>query len=132
MSYQLVFAATAVWHLLAAYHFILFPARTLARISRERPVSGVAQEAVRFLGAINVAFFVLGVGACWLSSDAYWLVSLVLMCANASQAIVDVYAKRAGIASGAFFQQILICDVLFSLLNGLCLLLSCWPQTSLA
>ena len=93
-TYQLLFLATALWHLLAAYHFILFPGRSLARISRERPVSPIAIEAVRFLGAINVAFCFLGVGACLVAPSAYWLVSLTLMLANLSQTLVDASVKQ--------------------------------------
>jgi hypothetical protein len=132
MMYSFIFIATALWHLLAAYHFILYPARTLARISKERPVNSVAIEAVRFLGAINIAFVVLGVGGCFVEPGSCWLVALVLLCANLSQALVDMYAKRAGMASGPFFQQILIGDFVFAGANALCLFSLFWSSPMLA
>jgi hypothetical protein len=116
-----IYLLTALWHLLAAYHFTLFPTRSLARISRERPVNPIAAEAVRFLGAINVAFFGLGVGACFVDQSAYWLISLALMLANLSQALVDISVKRRGLAGGSFFNQILWGDLFFATLNAMLL-----------
>jgi hypothetical protein len=124
--YQITFLLTALWHLLAAYHFTLFPERTLARITKERPVNPIAAEVVRFLGAINFAFFLLGVGACFVDQNSYWLAALVLMFANLSQAIVDNRVKQSGLAGGPFFMQIFWGDVIFTLLNALCLFLCVW------
>jgi hypothetical protein len=119
--YKLIYLCTACWHLLAAYHFTLFPGRSLARISRERPVSPMAIEAVRFLGGINFAFFLLGVGACFVATSSYWLASLTLLFANLSQTLIDISVKNRGLAGGPFFARIFWGDVSFTLLNGLAL-----------
>src|SRR5204862_456106 len=60
---RIVLAATAMWHLLAAWHFTLYPARTLARTTRERPVQPLATELFRFLGGLNAALVLLGAAA---------------------------------------------------------------------
>ena len=59
-SSTVVLLATAACHAAAAWHFTLFPERTLARTTDERPVSPLAAELFRFLGGMNVglvAFF---------------------------------------------------------------------------
>ena len=56
-----VIALTAVWHAHAFWHFTVTPGRTLGRTTRERPISPIAIELFRFLGALNAAFVVLGV-----------------------------------------------------------------------
>ena len=48
-----VLVVTALWHALATYHFLFFAGRTIRRTTRERPVSPIATEILRFLGAIN-------------------------------------------------------------------------------
>ena len=113
-----VLLLTAVWHALAAWHFTLTPERTLARTTRERPVSTLGSELFRFLGGVNAALVVLAVAAAFGSHDARALAALVLCVANASQLLQDLRVRRLGLAAGPMFTQILIGDALFTLANG--------------
>lgn len=112
-----VLVLTALWHLAAAWHFTLFPERTLARTTEERPVNRLAAELFRFLGGMNVGFVVLALVACGLGPDARFVAAIALAVANASQAVQDVRVSRLGMARGPFFVQILVGDLLFTGLN---------------
>jgi hypothetical protein len=113
-----VLVLTAVWHALAAWHFTVTPERTLARTTRERPVSTLGSELFRFLGGVNAALVVLAVAAAFGSADTRALAALVLCVANASQLLQDLRVRRLGLAAGPMFTQILIGDALFTLANG--------------
>lgn len=118
-----ILACTAVWHALATWHFTFFPARTLARATSERPVNVVAIELFRFLGAMNLAFVVLGGAAIFVGLEARRLAHVTLIVANLSQLVIDLRVQRLGLARGAFFLQILAGDALFAALNGVALAL---------
>lgn len=122
-----VLALTAVWHLLATWHFTFRPERTLARTTRDRPVSPLAAELFRFLGGLNFALVVLALAALALPRAACWPVFVALTAANASQLIVDVRVQRLQLAHGPFFRQILVGDAAFTLLNAAALALSIAP-----
>jgi hypothetical protein len=111
-----VLASTAVWHALAAWHFAFFPQRTLERTTRERPVSPVACELFRFLGAINVGFVVLALAAI-ARPEARPVAYVALAVANFSQFVVDLRVQRMTLAKGPMFKQILVGDSVFTLLN---------------
>ncbi len=113
----IVLLLTAAWHALAAWHFTVTPARTIGRTTRERPISVVAVELFRFLGAINVACVALGVLAVTVYPEGRRLAFVVLAIANVSQALVDLRVQRLGLAHGPMFKQILIGDVAFTLAN---------------
>jgi hypothetical protein len=113
---HVVFVATAVWHALAAWHFILYPQRTLKRTTAERPPHALATELLRFLGGLNLALAFLGVAACF-SPGATLLVAVTLAIANASQVAEDVRVHRGGVASGPFLMQIFVGDTVFTLAN---------------
>lgn len=117
MASSIVLVLTALWHLLAVWHFTFFPERTLARTTRERPVQVVAAELFRFLGGINAGFVVLALASLALPLEARWPAFAALAVANLSQALVDVRVSRLGLAHGGFFRQILIGDVAFTLAN---------------
>jgi len=116
-----VFVATALWHALAAWHFTLFPERTLKRTTRERPVNPFATELFRFLGGLNLALTVLALASLRVPASAQWACALALMVGNASQFVVDVRVRRLRLADGAMFWQIYIGDGLFTLANALVL-----------
>jgi hypothetical protein len=109
-----VFALTAAWHALAAWHFTLFPDRTLRRTTNERPPSVIAVELFRFLGGLNAALAALAILAIVLPG-ARVAAALVLAIANGSQALQDLRVRRLGLARGRFFAQILVGDALFAL-----------------
>ncbi len=112
----IVLVLTAVWHGLATWHFLITPARTLGRTTRERPISPIAIELFRFLGAMNTGFIALALLAAALPA-ARPVTFIVLAIANASQAIVDLRVQRLGLAHGPMFQQIFVGDVVFTLAN---------------
>lgn len=90
-----LFLATALWHTSAAYFFLLRPQRVLRSLTNEAPVSPIAADVLRFLGALNMGYAVVaGAGACQATPAAG--VSLVLALANGSQLAVDLYAHRTG------------------------------------
>jgi hypothetical protein len=117
MLSALTLISTALWHGLAFWHFTFYPERTLARTTAERPISPIAVELFRFLGAINVSLVVLPLVALALPGSTRWVVHLSLAVANASQAIVDVRVQRLGLARGPMFMQILWGDTAFTSLN---------------
>jgi hypothetical protein len=112
----IVLVLTAIWHGLATWHFLVTPARTLGRTTRERPISPIAVELFRFLGAMNTGFIVLAVLAVAFPA-ARPVTYLALAVANASQAIVDLRVQRLGLAQGPMFKQIFVGDVVFTLAN---------------
>jgi hypothetical protein len=116
----IVLLSTALWHALAAWHFVVTPARTLARTTRERPVSALAAELFRFLGGLNLACVVLAVGAA-LSPGAQALAAGALATANLTQLLQDLRVRRLGLARGPMFATILAGDALFTLANALLL-----------
>ena len=118
MAITIVLALTSLWHFLAFWHFTLHPARTLARISKERPISAIATEAVRFLGGINAGFVVLGLAALALPAGTRWPALVALCVANLSQLVVDLRVRRLGLAHGPYFMQILIGDAVFTVANA--------------
>ncbi len=113
-----VLVFTAIWHLLAFWHFTFHPERTLARTTRERPVNVLATELFRFLGGMNLALVVLALASLALSDAHRWPVFLALAIANSSQFAVDLRVRRLALAQGAFFAQILVGDALFTGLNA--------------
>jgi hypothetical protein len=121
----IVFVSTAVWHGLATWHFVIYPGRTLARTTHERPVSVLASELFRFLGGLNLACLVLAIGAA-LSRGAQPLAAGVLATANLTQALQDLRVRHLGLARGPMFVTILAGDVLFTLLNALVLAGALW------
>lgn len=109
--------ATAVWHLLAAWHFGVTPERTLARTTDARPVSPIAAEIFRFLAGMNVAVALLAALA--IAAPASRAVAhVVLAVANATQWAGDVRVARLGLARGGMFRQILVGDAIFTVLNA--------------
>ncbi len=122
MLAPIVFVGTAIWHLLATWHFTFFPARTLARTTRERPVNVFASELFRFLGGLNFALTVLALASLRVAPSAQWAAALTLMVANASQFLVDLRVRRLGLVVGPMFAQILVGDALFTVANGVVLL----------
>ncbi len=117
MIAAVLLAATALWHGLALWHFAFFPERTIARTTFERPVSAVARELLRFLGAINAGYSLLAVAA-MVRPEARAVAHLVLAAANLSQFVVDWRVLRLGLAKGPMFGQILAGDALFTALNA--------------
>ena len=93
MHYVLI--ATALWHTLAMYYFLLHPQRMLEDFTHERPVSPIARDMMRFLGAFNAGYVALAVWAACQPLPLAW-VSLVLALANGSQFGIDVRAHRSG------------------------------------
>ncbi len=92
MRYLLV--ATALWHSLAMYYFLLRPRQTLEDFTHERPVSPIAKDLMRFLGALNAVYVALaGWAACHLLPIAW--VSLILGLANGSQFVIDLAAHKS-------------------------------------
>src|SRR5690606_17318457 len=60
-----VLLLNAFWHFLAAYLFMAFPQGVIARYVSDRPVPGLAAEAMQFLGGMNAAistFAILALG----------------------------------------------------------------------
>jgi len=114
---EAVLGATALWHFLAFWHFTFFPARTLARTTRERPVNVLAAELFRFLGGINLALVVLAVVSLMAPPGQRWPAFVALAVANLSQWAVDVRVQRPGLVHGPFFRQILAGDVVFTAAN---------------
>jgi len=115
----IVLVLTALWHALATWHFMVTPTRTLGRTTHERPISPVATELFRFLGAMNIGFIVLALLAASAFPEGRRLAYVVLVVANASQAIVDARVQRLGLARGSMFKQIFLGDVVFTLANAL-------------
>jgi hypothetical protein len=124
----IVLLSTAVWHGLATWHFVVTPERTLARTTRERPISVLATELFRFLGGLNLACVVLAVGAVF-SPSAQALAAGVLATANLTQMLQDLRVRRMGIAKGPMFLTILAGDALFTLANSLVLVGALWGRT---
>jgi hypothetical protein len=118
MFTSIVLVLTAAWHGLAAWHFTLYPARTLARTTGERPVNQMATELFRFLGGMNLALVVAALASLAIPVAARWPIFLGLLVANGSQLAVDLRVQRRSLAHGPFFRQILFGDALFTLLNG--------------
>lgn len=113
-----ILALTAAWHALAVWHFTFYPERTIARATRERPVSEVGAELFRFLGGMNAALVVLAAGACFGTTETVALAAGALCVANASQLVQDVRIARSGLASGVFFAQIVVGDAVFTVANA--------------
>jgi len=118
MFTSIVLVLTAAWHGLAAWHFCLYPARTLARTTSERPVNQLATELFRFLGGLNLALVVAALASLALAVAARWPILLGLLVANGSQLAVDLRVQRLSLVHGPFFRQILVGDALFTALNG--------------
>lgn len=119
MAITIVLLLTAPWHFLAFWHFTFHPTRTLARISKERPVSPAGAEAVRFLGGINAGFVVLALATIALPQAMRWPALLALTAANLSQLVVDLRALRLGLAQGSYFRQIVVGDAIFTVANAI-------------
>ncbi len=116
---KVILLATAGWHALAVWHFTLFPARTLARTTRERPVAAIPTELFRFLGAMNLPCVLLAAGAALAGLEARRLALACLVVANLGQAALDLRVHRLGLAQGPFFRAIFAGDLLFAALSGL-------------
>jgi len=113
-----VLALTGVWHGLAAWHFGLYPERTLARSTDERPPHKLAAEVFRFLAGMNLAAAALAFGACFVPA-AVPLAAASLSLANLTQYLGDRRVHRLGLARGPFFLQIYVGDAVFFVLNAL-------------
>lgn len=113
-----ILVLTALWHSAAFWHFAIHPKRTLARATRERPVSDVSAELFRFLGGINAGFVVLALASLALPVSERWPAFVALAVANLSQLIIDLRVKRLGLAHGGFFRQVMIGDALFTAANA--------------
>ncbi|RYF73268.1 MAG: hypothetical protein EOO39_10710 [Cytophagaceae bacterium] len=92
MLYFILLIATAVWHTLAMYFFLVHPRQVLKALTNERPVSLIAVDVVRFLGALNGGYVALAGWAAWQPLPLVW-VGVVL--ANGSQFIIDLLAHRS-------------------------------------
>ena len=90
-----LFLATALWHTCAVYYFLFRPQHVLRLLTNEVPVSPVARDVLRFLGALNLGYVVVA-GAGALQATAVAGASLVLALANGSQLALDLYAHRTG------------------------------------
>jgi hypothetical protein len=91
-------------------------------------VHSIPTELFRFLGGMNLALVVLAGHAAFAHhAEARKLAFLTLIVANLSQAIVDWRVKRLGLVRGAFFLQIYVGDVLFTLANAVGLALELRP-----
>ncbi len=113
-----IFAATAAWHGLAAWHFGVTPARTLGRTTSERPVAVLPTELFRFLAGLNLALVVLGLWAAAASEPgARRMAAVVLAVANASQFAQDLRVDRLGLVRGPMFRTIWWGDLLFTVAN---------------
>jgi hypothetical protein len=119
-----ILVLTALWHSAAFWHFAIHPKRTLARATRERPVSEVSAELFRFLGVINAGFVVLALASLALPVPERWPAFLALTVANLSQLVIDLRVKRLGLAHGGFFRQVMIGDALFTAVNASAALMS--------
>lgn len=113
-----ILISTALWHATAAWHFGLFPARTVARTTSERPVNVLTVELFRFLAGLNVSIVVLALAAVFLDPSQRWAVYLSLCVANASQFLADLRMRRLKLVHGAMFTQILWGDAFFTLANA--------------
>lgn len=67
----------------------------LERLTDEVPVSPIAIDVLRFLGALNVGYVVVAVAGAWPATPAAGA-SVVLAFANGSQLAVDLYAHQSG------------------------------------
>ena len=90
-----LFLAAALWHACACYFFLLRPQRLLEALTTEVPVSPIARDVLRFLGAINLGYVAVAVAGAAGATPAAGA-SLVLALANGSQLAVDLYAHRSG------------------------------------
>lgn len=106
-----ILVATAIWHLLAFWHFTIHPARTLARTTESGASSQISVELFRFLGSINAAFVVLALASIPAPARAIFA---SLAVANLSQLVIDLRVRRMGLARGVFFQQVMVGDALFT------------------
>lgn len=116
-----ILIGTALWHATAAWHFGLYPARTVARTTAERPVNVLTVELFRFLAGLNVALVVLALAAVLLDPAQRWPVYLSLCVANASQFLADRRMMRLQLVHGPMFTQILWGDAFFTLVNAFAL-----------
>jgi hypothetical protein len=114
---SIVLVATAGWHALAAWHFGLFPERTLARTTEQRPVQALPSELFRFLAGLNASLVVLALAATALGTEARALAALVLCVANATQFVQDLRVQSLRLARGPMFRTILVGDAIFAVVN---------------
>jgi hypothetical protein len=117
----LILLATAGWHALATWHFGVYPERTLARTTEERPVQVLSSELFRFLAGLNASLVVLAVAAVFLGDEARGLAALVLCVANATQFVQDLRVRALKLARGPMFRIILVGDAVFAVANALLL-----------
>lgn len=118
-----ILVGTALWHATAAWHFGLYPARTVARTTSERPVNILTVELFRFLAGLNIALVVLAIAAIFLEPPQRWPVYLSLCVANASQFLADIRMKRLKLVHGSMFTQIFWGDAFFTLANAFAIIL---------
>jgi len=118
-----LFALNSIWHGLAAYYFTQKPRGILNKYSTVRPASEQGQDILRFLGALNIGYFLLAFLAFirMLNSkkpeNAVRATDLwVLGMANFSQFLYDLVVHRKEKVTRAFL-QITIPDGLFGLLD---------------
>jgi hypothetical protein len=111
---NIIFISTAIWHFLAAYYFMVNPQNILKSHTFEENISPISVDILRFLGAINVGYFATGVIACFTVEKFFY--ALILMLANLSQFIFDIFAHL----SGRWKKRLLVItigDGIFSLLH---------------
>ena len=118
MSY--LFIATAVWHSLAAYFFLIQPTRTLRSFTVGEPIAPIAKDLIQFLGAINIGYIILSAwGAC--QTSPFLIGNAVLSVANGSQFLMDLSAHRHD-RWGKKLIGITIVDGFFMVAHGLALI----------
>jgi hypothetical protein len=113
-----VLGSTAVWHGLAAWHFTLFPERTLRRTTLERPPNAFAAELFRFLGALNFALAAFALLLIFAPANSVWMALAGFSALNLSQFAVDLRVQRLKMAHGPMFKTILAGDGAFFALNA--------------
>ena len=90
-----LFLATALWHGCAAYYFLCRPRYVLESLTTEAPVSPIAVDVLRFLGALNVGYVAVAAAGAGQLAPAVGA-SGALALANGSQLVMDLFAHRSG------------------------------------
>lgn len=114
-----ILALTGLWHSAAAWHFLLYPERTLRRTTSERPANPIAAEVFRFLGALNAAIAVFALLLMLLPRASMWIALTGYALFNLSQFLVDLSVNRRKLVHGPMFRTILWGDGLFFAVNAI-------------
>lgn len=121
-----LFIATAVWHLLAVYFFLIQPTRTLRSFTVDEFVSPLARDLIQFLGALNVGYCLLAAWAA-LQAAPFLIGNVVLAIANGSQFLMDLSAHRHDVWQKKLL-GITIVDGFFMITHGLAFAYITWYQ----